>query len=111
MAGCSRGVGATMTGCCCTESTDGGAGVDISGNEVWMLGTADGEVSSVGFAPPRVAIVDTAKIITTADVATIDPWTHRVRRLTGAVGEAILVPPGIRTAMSDTNRSYSATHR
>jgi len=102
--------GVTSAGCSCTAPTDGEAGVDGSANEVWTLGTAEGEVSSVGFAP-RVAIVDTAKKITTADAAMIDPCTHRVRRLAGAVGGAILVPPEIRTAMSDTDGSYSTTHR
>lgn len=67
--------------------------MDGSANEVWMLGTADGGVSSVGFAP-RLAIVVSAKTITTADGTMIDPWIHRVRRLTVAVGGDISFPRG-----------------
>ena len=52
----------------------------------------DGDVSSVGFAS-RLAIAAAAKMMTTAEAAMIRPWTHRVRRGTGAVGEAIAVPP------------------
>lgn len=77
MAGRSRGVGATITGCSSIASTDGEVGMDDSANDVWMLGTAEGEISFIGFAA-REAIIDAAMMMTAADAAMIKPWTHRV---------------------------------